>query len=107
MTVEVAEDGLSGLQMARDANPHAVLIATDVPRCNGFIVSRLLKFDKTYQNLPVIILANNDIEKEPARQVGADLFFEKTAPIEKIVNDVRSFLESLTVSGAGRREYEP
>ncbi|MFA5928100.1 MAG: response regulator [Candidatus Margulisiibacteriota bacterium] len=75
--VQIAKDGLAGLQMVKEDTPSAAIISGSLPRCNGFIVTRLLKFDENYKMLPIILVADDESDKALAGQMGADVFLIK------------------------------
>ncbi|MFC1595802.1 PleD family two-component system response regulator [Candidatus Margulisiibacteriota bacterium] len=89
--VSDASDGLTGLQMARDMKPGITVINTNVLKCNAFIICRLLKFDKQYQHLQIVIVSDNVNNREKAKAVGADVFLDKTCDercLVKVVNEL-------------------
>src|SRR4030042_5509859 len=95
-TVYIAADGLQGYRVAKLRNPDLILLDLMLPLMDGHKVCRLLKNDKTLQNIPVAIFTSRDNEEaaEMTRQGGADAFLLKTTHsgviiqiIEKLINE--------------------
>ena len=87
VVVEVSQDGVSGLQSARDIAPNVVVINSMLPRCNGFIICRLLKYDQQYKQLPILIMGTLENEKDTAKEVGANSFVVKASGSDEIVQE--------------------
>jgi CheY-like chemotaxis protein len=57
-TVEVATDGLQGLQMARCHPPDIIFLDIRLPKLDGFGVLEALRQDDRTRSVPVVILSN-------------------------------------------------
>jgi len=79
MSVITAGDGLSGLNQAKSESPDAIILDLMLPVINGFQVCRLLKYDKLYSDIPIIIVSAKDTENDKAlgEQSGANLYLTK------------------------------
>jgi len=77
--VLIAQDGQEGLDLARKELPDATLLDLMLPKLDGYKVCRMLKFDKTVENIPVIIFSakGSDADKKLAEQAGADAYMVK------------------------------
>jgi DNA-binding response OmpR family regulator len=93
--VLVAGDGQEGLKVAREEKPDLMLVDLMLPKIDGFKVCRLLKFDRKYKDIPVIILSarSEASDRELGRQVGAEFFMAKPFEPEVLIAKVREFLE--------------
>jgi two-component system phosphate regulon response regulator PhoB len=78
-----AEDGLECLKKIRSQKPSLVILDVMLPRIDGFKVCRLLKFDKSTQDIPIILCSarSSDADRERGRHAGADHYVVK--PFEK------------------------
>ena len=77
--VLVADDGMTGFQMARDEEPDLVLVDIHLPGMNGLEVIRSIRATPKLAGLPlVVITGNSTVEyiKETAK-MGADDFLVK------------------------------
>jgi len=77
-----ANDGLTGLKLARLENPALVIVDGVLPTVSGYQLTRLLKFDERYKHIPIAFTShkNSDTEEILVTNLGADLFLTK--PIE-------------------------
>jgi DNA-binding response OmpR family regulator len=75
----LAEDGETGLRMAREQNPDVVLLDLMLPDINGFDVCRRLRTDRVTMLLPVVMLtALNDVQhRVHGFRVGANAYVTK------------------------------
>ena len=82
--VLIAKDGQEGLDLARKESPDAVLLDLMLPKLDGYKVCRLLKFDKAFEHIPVIIFSAKESEpdKKLAMQSGADAYLTKPLDLE-------------------------
>ncbi len=90
-----AYDGQDALDKARDQNPDLIILDIMMPKINGFKVSRLLKFDKKYRHIPIIMLTARTQEKDRAigDETGANMYFTKPFEMDDLVSSVNSMLE--------------
>ncbi len=90
--VTVANDGLSGLMAARDAEPDLILLDWMMPGLSGVEVCRRLR--ATGATMPVILLTAKDgIEDRVAGlDAGADDYVVKPFSIEELLARVRAHL---------------
>lgn len=96
--VFAADNGLDGLELAKEKQPHIILLDIMMPEMNGFEVLEKLKADPTTVKIPVIILTNinqqDDIQK--GLSLGAVDYFIKAHFIpSEIVGKVEKILASL------------
>lgn len=75
----VAADGDEGLRLARECLPDLILLDVMLPKIDGFTVCRLLKYDRTYENLPIILLTARGQSKDLqiGKEIGADAYVIK------------------------------
>ena len=77
--VLTAKDGQEGLDIARKELPDVILLDLMLPKLDGYKVCRMLKFDKAFEHIPVIICSarGSDVDKKLAEQAGADEYMVK------------------------------
>jgi DNA-binding response OmpR family regulator len=77
--VLTASDGSQGLEMAREEKPDLILLDLMLPKVHGYKVCRLLKFDKQYEHIPIVMLTARamNYERELGLEVGADAYLTK------------------------------
>jgi len=74
-----AEDGAMGLKLARQQHPDLILMDVMLPKMNGFMVARLLKFDEQYKMIPIVILTVLSQKKDidMGKNAGANAYLTK------------------------------
>jgi DNA-binding response OmpR family regulator len=67
-----------------------------LPKMNGYKVSRLLKFDEKYKNIPIIMLTARAQESDLkiGEDTGADEYVTKPFEMDKLVPLVKQYLFS-------------
>jgi DNA-binding response OmpR family regulator len=82
----VAEDGETGLRLARECLPDVVLLDLMLPDINGFDVCRQLRTDRATMMIPVVMLtALNDVQhKVHGFRVGANAYVTKPYGVDDL-----------------------
>lgn len=93
--VLTASDGEKGLRLAREGKPGLILLDLMLPKLDGFRVCRLLKFDRRFKHIPVIMLTAKAEEKdrELGMSVGADDFITKPFEWDELSKKIQKFLK--------------
>ncbi len=89
--VLIAKDGQEGLDLARKESPDVILLDLMLPKLDGYKVCRMLKFDKAFENIPVVIFSakGSDADKKLAEQVGADAYMVKPFDLKLFTETIR------------------
>ena len=82
--VEVAADGVEGLELVRRLRPRAVILDVRLPRLDGWDVLAQLKADPATAKLPVVIVSMID-EKGRGFALGAAEYLVKPVKREQVV----------------------
>ena len=92
--VILAEDGYVGLETARREKPDLIILDLMLPKIEGYKVCRMLKFDKDYSHIPIIILTarSQPVEEEIGYSTGANLYLTKPFDGVELVNKVKELL---------------
>jgi CheY-like chemotaxis protein len=74
-----AEDGESGIDLARKHHPQVVLCDLLMPRYNGFQVCRTLRADKAMRSMRIVVTTGRDFksDRHAAFEAGADEYLTK------------------------------
>ncbi len=96
--VLTAHDGFDGLNIARKNNPDLIILDVMIPKINGFKVCRLLKYDDSYKQIPIIMIPvrTETEDKRFGEETGCDLFLTKPLNTDQLVES----LEKLLISDA-------
>ena len=89
--VEVAGDGLTALEMARNNKPDLVVLDVMLPGMDGFEVCRILRQES---NIPVLMLTARDdeIDRGVGLEVGADDYMAKPFSTRELVARIKALL---------------
>jgi DNA-binding response OmpR family regulator len=97
----LAEDGETGLRIAREHMPDVVLLDLMLPDINGFDVCRRLRTDRTTMMIPVVMLtALNDVQhRVHGFRVGANAYVTKPYGVDAL-------FDAITAARAWRSSIE-
>jgi two-component system cell cycle response regulator DivK len=89
-----AEDGTSGLKVAKDEMPDLILMDVNLPDIDGLEVTAELKKDSVSQNIPIIALTANAMvgDREKALEAGCDGYLPKPINRQELLNIVQEFI---------------
>ena len=75
-----AHDGQEGLKRAREESPDLIILDVLLPRMNGYKLSRLLKFDARFKDIPIIMLTSRETKRHEqiGLETGADHYVYKS-----------------------------
>ena len=87
--VEMAEDGIQGIEMAKQINPDLILLDIMMPRMNGYDVCKSIRQDPEIGEVPIIMITALDDPdaKMNGLVVGADDFLAK--PFDSLELEIR------------------
>jgi signal transduction histidine kinase len=87
--VEMAEDGIQGIEMAKQLNPDVILLDVMMPRMNGYDVCKRIRSDPQIAEVPIIMVTALDDRdaKLNGLVAGADDFLAK--PFDSLELEIR------------------
>jgi signal transduction histidine kinase len=87
--VEMAEDGIQGIEMAKQLNPDVILLDVMMPRMNGYEVCHRIRSDPQIAEVPIIMITALDDQdaKLNGLVAGADDFLAK--PFDSLELEIR------------------
>ncbi len=93
--IEEADDGREALAMALTRHPDVVVTETRLPGIDGFDLCRLLKADALTQDIPLVVVTGNALDRdvERAKTAGADLVLAKPCSPELLAAELRRVVE--------------
>jgi two-component system response regulator RegX3 len=96
--VDVADSGVTGLELARRVNPDLVLLDLMLPGMSGLDVCRLIR---SSSDVPIIMLTAKDSEadKVSGLELGADDYMTKPFSMRELVARVRAHLRRASKTG--------
>ena len=91
--VALANDGLQALERLQEEKPALVLSDIEMPRMDGFDLTRNIRSDEALKDLPIIMITSRMAEKhrEHARALGVNHYLGKPYPEEELLSLVRRY----------------
>ena len=89
-----AYNGEDGLNLAREIEPDLIILDVMMPRINGYKISRLLKFDKKYKDIPILTITARSQEEDKliGEETGADEYITKPFDLDEVLKIVQKYL---------------
>ena len=93
-TVLAADNGISGLEIARMQKPDMVILDLTLPELDGWHVAELLKSHLDTQHIPVVALTAHTLpgDRKRAFDSGCDAYITKPLDIPNFVNQINQLL---------------
>lgn len=88
--VLLAEDGETGVAMARQHQPRVILMDFSVPRLDGVSATARLKQDPQTRDIPVVLLTAHSYGSvgRRSREAGCDVFLSKPCEPRRVLQEV-------------------
>ncbi|MBM3939952.1 MAG: response regulator transcription factor [SAR202 cluster bacterium] len=98
--VHTAQDGVTGLELARQVRPELVLLDVMLPRLDGMEVCRLLRRET---DTPILMLTakGEEIDRVVGLELGADDYVTKPFSMRELLARVRAMLRRSRKQGDG------
>jgi twitching motility two-component system response regulator PilG len=89
-----AADGLSALAMVADEKPDLVLLDIMLPRMDGYQICQIIRRNRDYKKLPIIMLSGKDglFDRVRGRLAGSTEYITKPFDPNELVRVVRKHL---------------
>ena len=94
-TCYCAYNGEDGLRLAKELVPDLIILDVMMPKINGFKISRLLKYDAKYKNIPILMVTARTQEEDKliGEETGADEYITKPVELDEVVKKVEQYLK--------------
>jgi len=92
--VLTAKDGLDALEQMKDALPAVMLVDIEMPRMDGFELTRNLRGDPRTRDVPIIMISSRTADKHrsQAAELGVNVFLGKPYPEAELLQRIASYL---------------
>lgn len=90
-----AFNGEDGLRLAKEIMPDLIILDVMMPKINGYKISRLLKYDKKYKDIPIIMVTARSQEEDKliGEETGVDEYITKPFDLDFVVQRVNERLK--------------
>src|SRR3712207_4075429 len=103
-SVQVFDDGNTGLQQAASVKPDLILLSIELPRMNGFSVCNKLKKDPSLKDVPLIIMSSESsdetFEQHRKLRTRAEDYVHKPIAFGELLQRITTFVPSLAAAAA-------
>jgi len=90
-----AYNGEDGLNKAKEIMPNLIILDVMMPKINGYKISRLLKYDNKYKDIPIIMVTARSQEQDKliGEETGVNEYISKPFELEEILAAVKKYLD--------------
>ena len=94
--VVTARDGVEALELLAEAVPDAMLVDVEMPRMDGFDLTRNVRADPRLKNVPIIMITSRTAEKHRnyALSLGVNVFLGKPYQEDELLRHIAGFIAS-------------
>ena len=91
-----AYNGEDGLRLAKEIMPDLIILDVMMPKINGYKISRLLKYDSKYKNIPILMITARSQEEDKliGEETGADEYITKPFDLDNVLKTVDKYLKA-------------
>jgi chemosensory pili system protein ChpA (sensor histidine kinase/response regulator) len=92
--VLAAKDGVEALEQLSETVPDVMLVDIEMPRMDGFDLTRNVRADPRLRSVPIIMITSRTAEKHRAyaQEVGANVFLGKPYQEDQLLGHIASFV---------------
>ncbi len=93
--VLTAKDGVDAMEQLHDAAPDVMLVDIEMPRMDGFDLTRNVRADSRLKHIPIIMITSRTADKHRAyaRQIGVNVYLGKPYQEEELLAHLASFVQ--------------
>ena len=90
--VILAEDGFDALAKISDHQPRVIFVDIMMPRLDGYQTCSLIKHNKVFRSIPVIMLSSKDglFDRARGRIVGSEHYLTKPFTKDELLNAIET-----------------
>ena len=95
--VVLAKDGIDALQQLQAITPDVMLVDIEMPRMDGFDLTRNVRNDERLRHIPIIMITSRTADKHRnyAQELGVNAYFGKPFQEDALLESIVSFLPEL------------
>lgn len=93
--VVTAKDGVDALQSLQDVHPAVMLVDIEMPRMDGFELTRNIRANPDTKPIPIIMITSRTAEKHKnyAFELGVNVFLGKPYQEDELLNHIRHYVK--------------
>jgi chemosensory pili system protein ChpA (sensor histidine kinase/response regulator) len=92
--VVTAKDGVDAMEQLADALPDVMLLDVEMPRMDGFELTKRMRQDSRTRNLPIIMITSRTADKhrQYAMELGVNAYLGKPYHEEELLQNIARFV---------------
>ena len=92
--VVLAKDGVDALEQMQDFAPDIMLVDIEMPRMDGFDLTRNVRSDPRYKDVPIVMITSRTADKHRnmAMSLGVNVYLGKPYQEEELLATIRRFV---------------
>jgi chemosensory pili system protein ChpA (sensor histidine kinase/response regulator) len=96
--VLLAKDGVDALRQLQDARPDIMLVDIEMPRMDGFDLTRNVRASRETRDIPIFMITSRTAEKHRgmALEIGVNEYLGKPYQEEELLGLIRRYLAART-----------
>ncbi len=93
--VVTAKDGVDALQQLQEIQPAVMLVDIEMPRMDGFELTKNVRGDAQMAHIPIIMITSRTAEKHRnyARELGVNVYLGKPYQEEELLGHIATFIK--------------
>ncbi|MEE8211160.1 MAG: response regulator, partial [Acidiferrobacterales bacterium] len=99
LEVLTAKDGVDALEQLENHSVDAMLVDIEMPRMDGYELTKRLRADARFKHTPIIIITSRagEIHRKRAFELGVNMYMSKPYQEDELFNNIESLLPEETV----------
>ena len=92
--VALAKDGVDALRQLQDGVPDIMLVDIEMPRMDGFDLTRNVRADERYRHVPIVMITSRTADKhrDYALSLGVDAYMGKPYAEDELLSTIADFV---------------
>ena len=93
--VLTAKDGVDAMEQLQDTVPDVMLVDIEMPRMDGFDLTRNVRADSRLRHVPIIMITSRTADKHRAyaKEIGVNVYLGKPYQEEELLAHLASFVQ--------------
>ncbi len=94
--VETAKDGVDALEQLSEISPAVMLLDVEMPRMDGFELTKRLRQDSKTKHIPIIMITSRTADKhrDYALQLGVNVYLGKPFQEEELLQQITNLIQA-------------
>jgi chemosensory pili system protein ChpA (sensor histidine kinase/response regulator) len=99
--VLTAKDGVDAIEQLQEALPDVMLVDIEMPRMDGFDLTRAVRGDPRLRHIPIIMITSRTAERHRAyaKEIGVNVYLGKPFQEEELLGNIATFVGKVDTAG--------